>query len=741
MKSKLFSIVLLAVMLLSACAPATSVPQATEAPATLEPTLAPAPTEVPAPTEQAPAESEPEVKLIGAEMPLDIVGVTVIPHTYSGALRQGMDADSVNGALIQVYLKNRNTESQDVEEAALVPAEAYFNGNLPLGLLNTGQWLWSDTPDRRPDWWESRMIPAGNLEVYTLNVRDPQFWGGGESGTFSLYLADWMIGYEEEYIVPVAKPDLYVSRIVFTSSDNTFTPDGLDVFVKNDTAEAWTVSGLNVWTPSESALGATHAWQPGISASEVKPFGTGAIAAGELGGAQATLSALPLAQVIVEVQVTNGTETRSLFNQVRAFVNTFDIGAGWINGSETGAEPMASEAFLKTLKLFHLNTAHIAEVAGYSDTELYNQYPLKMFWPLNDPKYSTDEWLPRVHGNEQLGEPECAICPMPKTPQMVSDAFQKFRNDRFPMTITHSDETVFRYYAGLGDFPHFDAYRVVAPSVDDWTKYSDRWGGQTIGWGAPLETIGDMMRTLDQNNYPKPIAVWSQGLSSGWTDEYDGRTRKAPNALEVRIQNYEALANGASSVYWFNMEHKAQVCFRDTLDEFRLEGREMALFGELLAHGAPYNWQRREADMDLSVIAGSDYAVLFAIDLTYKPDMDKKVFVSGGTRNINETFTVPAYLGDALLVFKVDANGVHEVGAGISGSVVTIEDTIDTTGVYIVTTNPDLQAQMTAKYDELVSAENALGFDPVANDADFEALVKAGGYESADAVDCSEINP
>lgn len=737
MKCKLFSILILTAILLSACGPATAIPVPTLVPTTA-PTLVPteAPTQVPT------VIPGPEIKLSGEEMPLDIVGITVVPHTYSGALRTGLNPDSVNGALIQVFLKNRNTESQDVEEAALVPAEAYFNGYLPLGLLNTGQWLWSDTPDRRPNWWESRMIPAGNLEVYTLNVRDPQFWGGGESGSFNLTLADWMVGYVEEYIVPVAKPDLYVSRLVFTSSDGSFTPDGLTVFVKNETPEAWTVSGVNVWIPSQSSLGATHAWQPGVSASEIKPFSAdGQIAAGDLGGAQATLSALPLAQVVVEVQVTNGAKTRSLFNQVRAFVNTFDIGAGWINGSETGAEPMADEAFLKTLKLFHLNTAHIAEVPGYSDTELYNQYPLKMFWPLNDPKYSADEWLSHVHGNEQVGEPECAICPMPKTPQMVADIFKNHWNERFPMTITHSDETVFRYYAGLGDFPHFDAYRVVAPSVDVWADYSERWGGQTIGWGAPLETIGDMMRTLHQNNLPKPLAIWSQGLNAGWTDEYDGRTRKSPTPLEIRLQNYEALANGASSVYWFNMEHKALSCFRDTFDEFRKEGREMALFGDLLAGGAPYTWQQRPADMDLNVIAGSDYAVLFAIDLTYMPDMEKKVFVSSGPRQIKETFTVPAYLGEALSVFKVDAAGVHEVGFNVSGATVTIEDTLDTTGVYIVTSNPELKAQMTSRYAELIAAEKALGFDPFANDADFEALVKSGGYESVDAVDCSEINP
>jgi len=44
-------------------------------------------------------------------------------------------------------------------------------------------------------------------------------------------------------------------------------------------------------------------------------------------------------------------------------------------------------------------------------------------------------------------------------------------------------------------YPHYDAYRVVAPVADAWREY-DRWGGERIRWGAPLETIGDMCHSL-----------------------------------------------------------------------------------------------------------------------------------------------------------------------------------------------------------------------------------------------------
>ncbi|MBK6285271.1 MAG: hypothetical protein IPF54_23835 [Draconibacterium sp.] len=83
-------------------------------------------------------------------------------------------------------------------------------------------------------------------------------------------------------------------------------------------------------------------------------------------------------------------------------------------------------------------------------------------------------------------------------------------------------------------------------------------GGKNVKWGSPLETIGDYMRTLNRISYPNQVAAWTQAMADDW----GSRARKNagnPNNLEMRIQAYEAIANGATSLYWFNMGGKTVI--------------------------------------------------------------------------------------------------------------------------------------------------------------------------------------
>ncbi len=67
--------------------------------------------------------------------------------------------------------------------------------------------------------------------------------------------------------------------------------------------------------------------------------------------------------------------------------------------------------------------------------------------------------------------------------------------------MTHSEERIWRYYAGLSDYPHFDAYRVVAPAADN-CDFTSVGTDKTITWGAPLETIGNLCRSQRELNRP-----------------------------------------------------------------------------------------------------------------------------------------------------------------------------------------------------------------------------------------------
>ena len=186
---------------------------------------------------------------------------------------------------------------------------------------------------------------------------------------------------------------------------------------------------------------------------------------------------------------------------------------------------------------------------GYTDdAALYAKYPLKYMnrcQPFDN--YDTESVLPRIHAVEFLGEPQYGGG-RPVPPMEVWRAFAPYQATRLPTSITHSEERVWRDYAGLSDFPHYDAYRVTAPSPDVWAKY-DRWDGQIIRWGAPLETIGDMTRSLRDLNRPAPVAYWSQGAHYDW-EVYGGRKRTSPTPDELRAQAYHALAHRITSLYW-----------------------------------------------------------------------------------------------------------------------------------------------------------------------------------------------
>ena len=164
----------------------------------------------------------------------------------------------------------------------------------------------------------------------------------------------------------------------------------------------------------------------------------------------------------------------------------FDISGGWVSSRVGSSNTLQCEPYLKTLKRMHVNTGHIADTPGYTDQNgpdgLYTRYPLKYFNKLEPfSHYDTDALLPRIHAVEFLGEPQYGGG-RPVPPMQVWRQLAAYEPTRLPTTVTHSEERIWRFYAGLSDFPHFDAYRVTAPSPDQWSKY-DRWSGKTIRWG------------------------------------------------------------------------------------------------------------------------------------------------------------------------------------------------------------------------------------------------------------------
>jgi len=610
----------------------------------------------------------------------ELAGIRVVPHTVADALRYRRPRTNERGARVQLFVRG--------------PAKAgTFSGHPPAHWLQTNAWSWHDLQTAEP-------IPEGALGVWSFNGRTSA-WGPGTT-----------CSVEAEGLslpaVSLAQPTAELTAVTALSTTEGVTPNQLVVHVANHAAEPLTLRGVRLWLPKAGATSAVL-W-PG----DLLPV-TATVPGQDRSVLTLDTGRLPLRLAAVEVL----TAGPPLWAHVRLKREAFDISGGWIFDSQVPWRTAANEAgetqnpFLDLLLHLHVNTAHFEDVPGYgSQPALAARYPLKRFhklWPLE--RWDTDEWLPQVHAVEFLGEPQYGGG-RPVPPQEVFDQLLPYRDSRLATSVTHSEERIWRDYAGLSDYPHFDAYRVVAPAADSWRDY-DRWGGRRISWGAPLETIGDLTRSLRELNRPAAIAVWSQGPHHGWGGGGffgGGRQRRSPTPDELRAQALQALSARITSLYWFNLSLRSLIKFPDTWEPMGRIGREIRMLAPLYLAGDASHFQRRltpgqQPDWDLSVIAAPQAAVLFALDTAYQPDPQRNEFVFGEPRAAQFEFPLPHFLRNPPELFRVDADGVHAVSWKPTATGVVVEDTASRDRIYVASHDPALRDQIEARRQTALAHE------------------------------------
>ena len=121
-------------------------------------------------------------------------------------------------------------------------------------------------------------------------------------------------------------------------------------------------------------------------------------------------------------------------------------------------------------------------------------------------------------------------------------------------------------------------------------------------------------------------------------------------------------------------------------------------------------------------MCGPRAALLFALDLAYTPDPEKRVFQFGPPRLARWRFPLPAYLHGSTDVFRLDADGIYDTNWSMKEGAVEIEESASRVAVYVVTHDAGLRNSLEQERQELVAAEDALQFDPAQNDADFQKL-------------------
>jgi hypothetical protein len=654
-----------------------------------------------------------------AGFPLELAGVTVTPHVGTPGVRFRRPPLAPLDARVQLFIRNGTSEAVRPFRVGKV----LFNNKEAAACLKEGLWSWHDSPAVRTD--EEREIPAGALVVWTFNSTGEQL-----DEALRLRIGEQEGPRTQSFEAAIRKPRIWLSAVTFLGSQESVYPDQVIFYVRNRMGQTFRIVDCRLFLPHDREKSRLLYPRPWLG-TKVLPFrDEGRIEPSELGGARVLTGPLPLtyAAIAVRLESENGDLT-SVWAHLRIKKETFDISGGWVKSSTPKGNTLTHVPFLKTLRRMHVNTAHIGDVRGYTDQTdpdgLYTRYPLKYFHRLQPiEKYDTDAMLPRIHAVEFLGEPQYRYGRNGKLPQQVWEAFLPYANSRLPTTLTLSESQNWHLYAGVSDYPHYDAYRVTAPSPDTWSLY-DRWGEQRIRWGSPLETIGEMTRSLRETSRPASIAYWSQGAHDGW-GRYGGRTRTSPTPDELRMQAYHALGSRTTSLYWFNLSLKSLVKFRDLIDETTRVGREIRMLERFYLEGATYQYKqiRRKGKLnwDLASIVSPDGALLFALDLDYRADPTEKIFQFGTPRPARFEFRLPPFLQPPKDAFRVDADGVSEVRYESNAHGVNIEDQVSKVGIYVATTDTRLRERLGARRRELIRFEESLQFDPAGRDTDFQTL-------------------
>jgi hypothetical protein len=654
----------------------------------------------------------PETKAAG----LDLAGIAVTPHVQSSEMRYRRDPDPGLGARVQLFLVNRS--DRPISLPASLPVR--FRSSTADELLRNGAWAWHDTPSAWPS--NDLMLPPGALTVWAFNSKGTN-WGVGTGADIQI---EWP-GQPQQIPFRIEDPSVWLSAVTFLSKDDGILPDTLVLHIANQSGAVVRLVSCRLWLPESNSTWRALCPQSAFARIETFPA-TGFIPAKDKGVARIATGKLPLGYGAVEVKVADSAgKPASLWAHLRIKREAFDISGGWVASRLGGSNTLHCEAYLKTLRRMHVNAGMHDQVAGYTDNQaLYEKYPLKYMnrcQPFE--RYDTDAILPRIHAVEFLGEPQFGGG-RPVPPMDVWRAFAPYKATRMPTSVTHSEERIWRYYAGLSDYPHYDAYRVCAPAPDAWSRY-DRWDGTTVRWGAPLETIGDMTRSLRDLNRPAPIACWSQGAHDGW-DKMGGRQRTSPTPDELRVQAYHALAQRITSLYWFNLSLKSLLKFPDLMDPITRVGREIRLLEKYYLEGDAYYFERRsrdgKPDWDIAVIAGPSGAVCFALDLAYVPDLTEKVFKFAPPREVTLAFPLPSYLREPAEVLRVDADIVQPLPYTNTDTGIRLSEPCGPVNIFVVSPRAGLSGELKSRFQVLTSFENAFGWDPGRDAKDLDALRK-----------------
>ncbi|MFM9068416.1 MAG: hypothetical protein ACKOUR_13955, partial [Planctomycetota bacterium] len=110
-------------------------------------------------------------------------------------------------------------------------------------------------------------------------------------------------------------------------------------------------------------------------------------------------------------------------------------------------------------------------------------------------------------------------------------------------------------------------------------------------------------------------------------------------------------------------------------------------------------------DWDFATIVAPDCAVLFANDLAYVPDPNDNTFRFGEPREFTHLYPLPHWLREPVEVFRVDADGIHEVTWNTTATGVELKHRATADAIFVAAKNKTVRAAIETRRQQALDWE------------------------------------
>jgi hypothetical protein len=161
--------------------------------------------------------------------------------------------------------------------------------------------------------------------------------------------------------------------------------------------------------------------------------------------------------------------------------------------------------------------------------------------------------------------------------------------------------------------------------------------------------------------------------------------------------------------------------FPDTWDAMRRVGREIRMLEPILLDGDHTAFRKQSLlgagpDWELSVVSSADASLCVAADVAYKISESGQEFVFGKPRAVRFAFPLPVRLRKPLDVFRVDADGVHNVKWQAKAGGIVIDDVRSEDALYVVGLSKAVRSGVQNRHAAALAYEKSYPVDRVALD-------------------------